>query len=62
MTALFEFWFQHPEELPDGYAEDIARDGVPRVVADYIAGMTDSYILLQYAAVKRIPRPKTISS
>ena len=36
--------------------EEIAAEGLPRVVADYIAGMTDAYILLQYAQVKRIPR------
>ena len=56
VTELFEFWSESPEELPEGYAEDLSRDGVPRVVADYIAGMTDSYILLQYAEVKRNPR------
>ncbi len=54
---LFDHWVSHPEELPDGYLDDVPRDGLPRVVADYIAGMTDAYILLQYAAVKRIPRP-----
>ena len=57
VNTLFDFWVNDPEELPEGYAADIATDGVPRVVADYIAGMTDAYILLQYAAVKRIPRP-----
>jgi dGTPase len=56
VTALFEFWVEHPDQLPEGYAEDVAADGVPRVVADYIAGMTDAYILLQYAEVKRHPR------
>ena len=57
VSMLFDFWLAHPEELPEGYLDDVPRDGLPRVVADYIAGMTDAYILLQYAAVKRIPRP-----
>ncbi len=57
VSTLFDFWINAPEELPEGYAADIATDGLPRVVADYIAGMTDAYILSQYAAVKRIPRP-----
>ena len=56
VTDLFNFWAAHPDELPEGYDEEIAADGVPRVVADYIAGMTDAYILQHYAAVKRRPR------
>jgi dGTPase len=58
VTELFNFWVQHPEELPEGYAEEIAADGIPRIVADYIAGMTDAYILQHYIAVKRRPRIK----
>jgi dGTPase len=56
VTALFNFWVENPAELPEGYAEEIAADGIPRVVADYIAGMTDAYILQHYALVKRHPR------
>jgi dGTPase len=56
VTELFNFWVERPEDLPEGYAEEIAADGIPRVVADYIAGMTDAYILQHYAAVKRRPR------
>lgn len=56
VTELFRYWVAHPSELPEGYAEEIAVDGVPRVVADYIAGMTDAYILQNYSAVKRRPR------
>jgi dGTPase len=53
VTALFNFWIGAPEELPPSYVDEIATEGLARVVADYIAGMTDSFILLQYAAVKR---------
>lgn len=56
VTSLFRYWMENPEDLPEGYVDDIAHDGLPRVVADYIAGMTDAYILLQYAQVKRRPR------
>jgi dGTPase len=56
VTALFDFWMEFPNDLPEGYVEEIASEGLPRVVADYIAGMTDAYILLQYAQVKRRPR------
>jgi dGTPase len=56
VTELFNFWANNPTELPESYAEEIAVDGVPRVVADYIAGMTDAYILQHYAVIKRRPR------
>ncbi len=56
VTELFDFWAASPDQLPDQYIAEIASDGVPRVVADYIAGMTDAYILQQYAMVKRRPR------
>lgn len=56
VTTLFDFWVEEPQELPSGYVEEIETEGLARVVADYIAGMTDSFILLQYAAVKRTVR------
>jgi dGTPase len=56
VTALFDFWMENPEELPQGYFEEMELEGVARIVADYIAGMTDGFILLQYAQVKRTVR------
>jgi dGTPase len=56
VTALFNFWIDDPEELPPSYFEEVQTEGVARVVADYIAGMTDSFIFLQYAAIKRTVR------
>ena len=56
VTALFNFWINDPEELPPAYFEEVQDEGLARVVADYIAGMTDSFILLQYAQIKRTVR------
>ena len=56
VTKLFEFWVEHPHELPQGYFDESEAEGVPRIVADYIAGMTDQYILLQFAEVRRAVR------
>ncbi len=56
VTALFDFWMDEPQELPSGYVDEIQTEGAARVVADYIAGMTDSFILLQYAQIKRAVR------
>jgi len=56
VKALFDFWIDFPEELPQGYIDEIPSEGLARVVADYIAGMTDAFILQQYAVVKRAVR------
>ncbi len=50
ITSLFRCWVESPELLPPGCAASLAEEGVARTVADYIAGMTDSFILAQYAA------------
>lgn len=53
VTELFEFWVRDPEQMPESYHPELEAEGVPRVVADYIAGMTDQFILLQYAETRR---------
>ena len=53
VTELFEFWVREPEALPESYFAEIESDGLACVIADYIAGMTDNFILLQYADVRR---------
>jgi dGTPase len=45
---LFAFWMNHPTTLPRNYQEKAKEDSLPRVVCDYIAGMTDNFILEQY--------------
>ena len=53
VTELFDFWAREPEALPESYFAEIETEGLARVIADYIAGMTDNFILLQYADVRR---------
>jgi dGTPase len=48
ITELFALWMDHPELLPHNYREKAEQDDLPRVICDYIAGMTDSYIYEQY--------------
>ena len=48
ITELFEFFVRFPDELPASYQDKIKRDPLYRVVCDYLAGMTDSYILEQH--------------
>jgi dGTPase len=46
--ALFTFWMTHPQTLPQNYQQKAKEDSLPRVVCDYIAGMTDNFIFEQY--------------
>jgi dGTPase len=47
---LFTFWMDHPEALPHNYRDRVEKkqDSLPRVICDYIAGMTDHFIFEQY--------------
>jgi len=48
VAELFAFWMKHPETLPPNYQEKAKEESLPRVVCDYIAGMTDHFIFEQY--------------
>jgi dGTPase len=49
IQRLFDAWVENPRLMPPGHEAEIAGQGTPRYVADYIAGMTDKFILMQYA-------------
>jgi dGTPase len=44
LTRLFEWYCEHPGELPAGFRGRAGQFGVRRSVADYIAGMTDRFL------------------
>jgi dGTPase len=48
IAELFDFWMSKPEALPHGYQDKAEEEPLARVICDYIAGMTDSYIYVQY--------------
>jgi dGTPase len=47
LEALFRFYMDHPDRLPEQYVEQAEREPCHRVVCDYIAGMTDHFLLRQ---------------
>lgn len=49
ISDLFGYFLRFPDELPQGYQDKRGREPVYRVVCDYLAGMTDNYILEQHA-------------
>ena len=48
ISELFNFWMAKPDNLPSSYQEKATQEPLPRIICDYIAGMTDSYIYEQY--------------
>lgn len=48
ISELFAYWMKRPEALPSAYQEKARQEPLPRVVCDYIAGMTDNFIYEQY--------------
>lgn len=45
---LFAHWMEEPDDLPRSYREKARNEPLPRVICDYIAGMTDPFIYQQY--------------
>jgi dGTPase len=50
MTALFEVYMGEPRQLPPHVTRRVEEEGetMPRVIADYVAGMTDRFALEEY--------------
>jgi dGTPase len=47
LDGLFRFFLERPDRMPDYYAALVKREPPHRVVCDYIAGMTDHFLLRQ---------------
>jgi len=47
LDSLFSFFLEHPETMPLYYANAAERESRHRVVCDYIAGMTDNFLVHQ---------------
>jgi dGTPase len=60
LDALFSFYLEHPKRLPPQHAELALRQPRHRVVCDYIAGMTDHFLLRQCHDLLDIPTAPTI--
>jgi len=58
LDELFTFYMQHPEKMPRQHAELAESAPTHRIVCDYIAGMTDHYLLRQHNEMLRsVPQP-----
>ena len=48
LQRMYEYYYRHPEALPDDFQPQLSFDGMERTVCDYIAGMTDNYAVDKY--------------
>ena len=51
LTALYEHYLAHPEQLPAEYLEISFTEGAQRAVCDYVACMTDRYAIEQFTEI-----------
>jgi dGTPase len=58
LDALFRFFLEHPDRMPEYYAALAKREPVHRVTCDYIAGMTDHFLLRQCQELLGAPAGK----
>ena len=51
LQKLFEYYYEHPEALPEDFQPQMSFEGLERTVSDYIAGMTDNYAVDKYTEI-----------
>jgi dGTPase len=51
LRKVFEAYLANPERLGEAAAKRIEAEGLYRTVCDYIAGMTDRYLMEEYARI-----------
>jgi len=48
LKRLYEYYYNHPEAMPEDFQPQLSFEGMERTVCDYIAGMTDNYAVDKY--------------
>ena len=51
LKRMYDYYYNHPEALPDDFQPQLSFDGMERTVCDYIAGMTDNYAVDKYTEI-----------
>ncbi len=51
LERMFRFYLAHTDEIGEQARKRIRKDGRPRAVCDYLAGMTDRYVMREYERV-----------
>lgn len=51
IQELYRYYIAHPEKLPEDFQPQLDLEGMPRVVCDYVAGMTDKYAVYKFEEI-----------
>jgi dGTPase len=51
LKELFNYFLKHPNEMGEGSQKRVKKIGRHRAVCDYIAGMTDRYVMIEYQRI-----------
>jgi dGTPase len=51
LKKLFKYYFTHPKEIGESAQKRVKKTGLHRAVCDYLAGMTDRYVMLEYERI-----------
>lgn len=51
LGGIYEYYMKNPDKLPEDYKALSERDGLSRVVCDYVAGMTDKFAISKYSEI-----------
>ena len=48
LKRLYDYYYTHPQAIPEDFQPQMSLEGMERTVCDYIAGMTDNYAVDKY--------------
>jgi dGTPase len=51
LGELFKYYLAHPKEIGESAQKRVKKIGLQRAVCDYLAGMTDRYVMLEYQRI-----------
>jgi len=51
LGELFQYFLAHPKEIGESAQKRVKKTGLHRAVCDYLAGMTDRYVMLEYQRI-----------
>jgi dGTPase len=51
LGELFKYYLAHPKEIGESAQKRVKKIGLHRAVCDYLAGMTDRYVMLEYQRI-----------